>query len=93
MALILCIETSSKNCSVCISENGLCLGLKEQRDDHYCHGQKLHVLIEELLQESNLSISDIDAFCLSGGIDSNSLIGISKKFIQSFKILTYQRQP
>jgi tRNA threonylcarbamoyl adenosine modification protein YeaZ len=84
MALILCIETSSKNCSVCISENGLCVGLKEEVDDHYCHGQKLHVLIEELLQESNLSISDIDAFCLSGGPGSYTGLRIGAAAVKGF---------
>lgn len=84
MALILCIETSSKNCSVCVSENGLCVGLKEQRDDHYCHGEKLHVLIEELLQESNLSINDIDAFCLSGGPGSYTGLRIGAAAVKGF---------
>ena len=61
MALILCIETSSKNCSVAISDNGKSTFLKEKLDDNYCHGEKLHILIEELLVDSNISIADFDA--------------------------------
>jgi len=67
MAIILCIETSSKNCSVSISNNGKIQFLKEELEDSYCHGEKLHVLIKSLLQESKKSFNDIDAFCFSAG--------------------------
>ena len=46
MSFILCVETSSKNCSVAIANNGEVYNVKEELDDNYCHGQKLHVLIQ-----------------------------------------------
>ena len=67
MALILCIETSSKNCSVVISQNGSPLFLKEKYDENYCHGEQLHVLIENILIEAKMDIADFDAFSLSAG--------------------------
>ena len=57
MALILCVETSSKNCSVSIYNNTSIVGCKEELDENYCHGQKLHVLIETLLLESKILIN------------------------------------
>ena len=62
MALILCLETSSKNCSVSIVKNGNNFLLKERFDDHYCHGEQLHVLICDLLIEAKITLTDFDAF-------------------------------
>tara|TARA_B100001741_G_C16495414_1_gene571836 strand:- start:501 stop:1193 length:693 start_codon:yes stop_codon:yes gene_type:complete len=67
MAIILCLETSSKNCSVSISNNGKIQLLKEELDEGYCHGEKLHILIKLLLQELSLSFNNIDALCFSSG--------------------------
>jgi len=67
MALILCLETSSKNCSVAISKNGQIIFSKDQFDQNYCHGEQLHVLIQDLLVESQFLIKDFDAFAFSCG--------------------------
>ncbi|MAZ58001.1 MAG: tRNA (adenosine(37)-N6)-threonylcarbamoyltransferase complex dimerization subunit type 1 TsaB [Flavobacteriales bacterium] len=88
MALILCIETSSKNCSVCISNNGEMTYIKEQMDDNYCHGEKLHVLIQELLHEANLSIHSFDAFCLSAGPGSYTGLRIGAATLKGFSFAT-----
>ena len=56
MSLLLCLETSSKNCSVAVTSQGLLVGVKDYFDDNYCHGEKLHVLIEELLFELKLDL-------------------------------------
>ena len=88
MALILCIETSSKNCSVSVSDNGNLRSIKEQMDDSYCHGEKLHVLIEELLDEANLSINSFDAFCLSAGPGSYTGLRIGAAALKGFAFVT-----
>ena len=88
MALILCIETSSKNCSVSISDNGKLMTIKEQMDDSYCHGEKLHVLIEELLNEANLYINAFDAFCLSAGPGSYTGLRIGAAALKGFSFVT-----
>ncbi len=67
MALILCVETSSKNCSVAISKDGLVRFKKEKCEDSYCHGEQLHALIDELISDSKISLSQIDALAFSSG--------------------------
>ena len=54
MSIILNIETSSKNCSVSISENGKIIGLKEQSFDEYSHSKSLHVFIDEIFKKKIL---------------------------------------
>ena len=84
MALILCIETSSKNCSVAISKNGKIIDWQEELDENYCHGEKLHVLIEKLLEKSIISINEIDAFCFSSGPGSYTGLRIGAAAVKGF---------
>lgn len=84
MALILSIETSSKNCSVAISKKTEVLCYKEEFDEDYCHGERLHVLINELLKEYSLSIHNIDAFSLSYGPGSYTGLRIGASAAKGF---------
>ena len=84
MSFILCVETSSKNCSVAIANNGEVYNVKEELDDNYCHGQKLHVLIADLLLESNLSLNQVDAFCFSEGPGSYTGLRIGAAAVKGF---------
>jgi len=84
MALILCLETSSKNCSVSICENGKLLFVKEYFDENYSHGEQLHILIESLLMESNMSINHFDAFAFSAGPGSYTGLRIGAASIKGF---------
>jgi len=76
---ILNIETATKNCSVSIAENGTTLICKEIAEQGYSHAEKLHVLIEEILQESKLSMKDVSAIAVSQGPGSYTglRIGVS----------------
>lgn len=77
MAMILCIETSSTNCSVALaSEKGgyknnlnilTCLDLIEDQSDSYGHGERLHVFIQDILKRNSLSSNDLDAIAISKG--------------------------
>lgn len=67
MAIILNIETATKNCSVSISKNGELIAFRELNDGSYSHGENLHVFIEELTKETNLSYQDFDAVAVSKG--------------------------
>ncbi len=67
MALILCIETTSKTCSVALSENGGCIGLKEHTNEQFTHAENLSSFIEQSLQNNQRDFSDLDALCVSGG--------------------------
>ncbi|MGY5351770.1 tRNA (adenosine(37)-N6)-threonylcarbamoyltransferase complex dimerization subunit type 1 TsaB [Wenyingzhuangia sp. IMCC45533] len=79
MALILNIETSTKNCSVGLSKDGITLAIKEANNGDYSHAEKLHVFIEELLKENNLDANDIDAVAVGKGPGSYTglRIGVS----------------
>ena len=67
LALILNIETATKNCSVSLSYKGEVLALKELNDGNYSHSENLHVFIEEVLKSGNKSIKDIEAVAVSKG--------------------------
>ncbi|PRP67587.1 tRNA (adenosine(37)-N6)-threonylcarbamoyltransferase complex dimerization subunit type 1 TsaB [Nonlabens agnitus] len=77
MPLILCLETSSTNCSVALAtnrgsfENDLgvvnCLDLNEDQSDSYSHGERLHVFIDGILKRNELSTTDLDAIAVSKG--------------------------
>lgn len=78
MSLILGIETSTKICSVAISENGKLLALKEEGGE-YSHSEKLTIFIEEVLKKSSKTLKDIDAVAVSKGPGSYTglRIGVS----------------
>lgn len=67
MSLILNLETATKNCSVSLSENGIVIALKEFNNDSYSHAEKLNVFIEEVMQQTSKSFSDLNAVAVSKG--------------------------
>lgn len=79
MATILCIETATTNCSVALSVNGSIIALKEDYNTTYSHAERLHVYIEEILQKSNISKTQLDALAVSKGPGSYTglRIGVS----------------
>ena len=79
MALILNIETATKNCSVALSKAGKTLAIRELSEQNFSHAEKLHVFIEELFLETNLKLQDLNAVGVSQGPGSYTglRIGIS----------------
>lgn len=79
MAYILNLETATKNCSVSIAKNGITLSYREVAEQGYSHAERLHVFIEEVLQEAHLSYSDLSAVAVSKGPGSYTglRIGVS----------------
>lgn len=86
MALILNIETATKNCSVSLAENGKVIAIKELNDGNYSHAEKLHVFIEQVMTESNKSLSELDAVAVSKGPGSYTGLRIG---VSSIKGLCY----
>ena len=88
MAIILNIETATKNCSVSISKNGELIAFRELNDGSYSHGENLHVFIEELTKETNISFQDFDAIAVSKGPGSFTglRIGVSSAKGLSFSL-------
>ncbi len=86
---ILCIETTSTNCSVALAgENGnfsnsfnisSCIDLIEDQSDGYSHGERLHVFIEQLLDRNGIKPKDLSAVAVSAGPGSYTglRIGVS----------------
>ena len=67
MALILAIETTTKNCSVALFNKGILLQLKEENSDNYSHAENLTLFINEVLTKENISINKLDAIAVSKG--------------------------
>ena len=70
---ILCIDTSSKLCSVAILENTTLIN-KLELDNGLTHSETLMPLIKDLLEKSNLSLKDINL--LVSDIGPGSFTGI-----------------
>jgi tRNA threonylcarbamoyladenosine biosynthesis protein TsaB len=79
MAMILNLETATKNCSVAIARDGTTVALREFAGEGYTHAEKLHVFIEDVLKESGLTYNDLDAIAVSMGPGSYTglRIGVS----------------
>lgn len=79
MALILNIETATKNCSVSLSNEGKTIVCKEIAAQNFSHAEKLHLFIAEVLAENNLVFSDLSAVAVSQGPGSYTglRIGVS----------------
>ncbi len=79
MSKILCLETSTKNCSVALTENGLTVDVLEEASEQYSHAEKLHPFIQEILQRNKWSFYDLSAVAVSEGPGSYTglRIGVS----------------
>lgn len=79
MSYILCLETSTTNCSVSLAKEGELVLLKEDYDTKYSHAERLHHFIDEIIKESKLSFSDLSAISVSKGPGSYTglRIGVS----------------
>lgn len=81
---ILYLETSSKNCSVAISENEKILCVCEEVSENYKQSESLHTFVEWALEGAELSIKDIDAVCLGKGPGSYTGLRIGAASAKGF---------
>ena len=79
MALLLNIETATKNCSISLAKDGKTIACKEIAEQNFSHAEKLHVFVDELLKENNLNYKDLNAVAVSQGPGSYTglRIGVS----------------
>ena len=79
MDYILNIETATKNCSVALAKDGQTILCKEIAEEGYSHAEKLHVFIEEIIQEAGIRFQDLKAVAVSKGPGSYTglRIGVS----------------
>ena len=79
MAVLLNIETSTKNCSVSIADNGKIVAMKELNNGNYSHAEVLHPFIEDILKEAGMLIGELEGVAVSKGPGSYTglRIGVS----------------
>ena len=65
--MLLCIETSGKNCSVALFKGLQLVSIREVHTEQFSHSENLHVFIEQVLKESNLQPKAIKAIAISAG--------------------------
>ncbi|WP_341660896.1 tRNA (adenosine(37)-N6)-threonylcarbamoyltransferase complex dimerization subunit type 1 TsaB [Blattabacterium cuenoti] len=76
MSLILNLETSTKNCSVSIAKNGICLTSIEECSKEYFHSEKLHTFIQYAISISGIHLKDLKSVCVSKGPGSYTSLRI-----------------
>jgi tRNA threonylcarbamoyladenosine biosynthesis protein TsaB len=67
MALILSLESSTKNCSVALGRDGKCLAFSEERNEQYAHAERLNPTIEICLKSAGVRLGELDAIAVSKG--------------------------
>ena len=81
---ILHIETSSKNCSVAISDGEEILCLCEEISENYKQSESLHTFIEWALEGAEIALKDLDAVSLGKGPGSYTGLRIGAASAKGF---------
>lgn len=81
---ILYLETSSKNCSVAISDNEKLLCVTEEVSENYKQSESLHSFVEWALEGAGISIKDIEAVSLGQGPGSYTGLRIGASSAKGF---------
>ncbi len=81
---ILHIETSSKNCSVAISDGEELLCLCEEVSENYKQSESLHTFVEWALEGAEISLKDLDAISLGKGPGSYTGLRIGAASAKGF---------
>ena len=81
---ILHIETSSKNCSVAISDGAELLCLCEEVSENYKQSESLHTYVEWALEGAKLTLKDIEAVSLGKGPGSYTGLRIGASSAKGF---------
>ena len=79
MSYILHIDSTTKVCSIALSEFDTLIQIVELDSDGLVHSEKLHLFIEECLEKANIKPNDLDAISVSKGPGSYTglRIGVS----------------
>lgn len=81
---ILHLETSSKNCSVAISDGKELLCLCEELSDNYKQSESLHTFVEWALEGANITLRNLDAVSLGMGPGSYTGLRIGASAAKGF---------
>ena len=81
---ILHLETSSKNCSVAISEGEELLCLCEEVSENYKQSESLHTFVEWALEGAEITLKDLDAISIGKGPGSYTGLRIGASSAKGF---------
>ena len=81
---ILHIETSSKNCSVAISDGEDLLCVCEEVSENYKQSESLHTFVEWALEGAEITLQDLDAVSLGKGPGSYTGLRIGASSAKGF---------
>lgn len=81
---ILYLETSSKNCSVAVSDNEKLLCLCEEVSENYKQSESLHTFVEWALEGAGISLKEIEAVSLGKGPGSYTGLRIGAASAKGF---------
>lgn len=81
---ILHLETSSKNCSVAVSDGTELLCLCEEVSENYKQSENLHTFVQWALQGADVALQDIEAICLGKGPGSYTGLRIGAASAKGF---------
>ncbi|PWN68658.1 tRNA (adenosine(37)-N6)-threonylcarbamoyltransferase complex dimerization subunit type 1 TsaB [Chryseobacterium phosphatilyticum] len=81
---ILYLETSSKNCSVAVSDNERLLCLCEEVSENYKQSESLHTYVEWALEGAGISLKEIEAVSLGKGPGSYTGLRIGASSAKGF---------
>lgn len=81
---ILHLETSSKNCSVAISDGEELLCLCEETSENYKQSESLHTFVEWALEGAEIKLQDLDAVSLGKGPGSYTGLRIGASSAKGF---------
>ncbi|MDW9381265.1 tRNA (adenosine(37)-N6)-threonylcarbamoyltransferase complex dimerization subunit type 1 TsaB [Chryseobacterium sp. JV558] len=81
---ILYLETSSKNCSVAVSDNEKLLCVCEEVSENYKQSESLHTYVEWALEGAGIALKDIEAVSLGKGPGSYTGLRIGAASAKGF---------
>lgn len=81
---ILYLETSSRNCSVAISDGEKLLCVCEEVSESYKQSESLHTFVKWALEGAEISLNDLDAVCLGKGPGSYTGLRIGASSAKGF---------
>ncbi len=84
MSIILSVDTSSKNCSVSLSKDGILISVIEENNESFSHANNLHFFCEKIIKKTNLNLSDVDAYAFSEGPGSYTGLRIGAAAVKGF---------
>jgi tRNA threonylcarbamoyladenosine biosynthesis protein TsaB len=83
MAYLLALETSSNICSVALFQDGQLLGISELQMDK-SHSSHITMLVDQLLQNCQVPLTNLSAILLSGGPGSYTGLRIGSSTAKGF---------